>query len=177
MSGADMAGSIVKPKNIMDKERYMVLSPENRKKYLENLIRELIHLNKGITVAEIMKTLLLSYDTVRRHLTTLEAVGEIYCVRYGNSEAYFPNGRNVHPEDEIEIVDGDNVFVFSVLSNQFDDFLFIQEKKADSSGRRRSKGAIMVPLRCVADFYGKSSTFVGEYIKKKNGAEVGRSAD
>jgi predicted transcriptional regulator len=167
MVGDVVVEKIHMPKNISEKERYMALSPDNRKKYLEKLVKEIIYLNKGITVSEIVNALLLSYDAVRRHLTTLESTGEVYCVRYGQSEVFFPNGRNIHAEDEMDLQIGDSTFAISVLSNQFDDFLLIQEKKAEPNGKYKAKGAIMVQLKSVPEFFRKTSEFFRNYNDKK----------
>lgn len=162
-----MLNNFKMPKTFLHKEKYMSLSPENRKKYLGNLIKELIFLNKGITVSQIMDSLQLSYDAVRRHLIALETIGNIYRVKYGQSEVYFPNGKNLHPEDEIELKFDETIFTFSFLSNQFDDFLLIQEKRIEEKGRQKARGSIMIRQKNIPPFLRTLSKSYKEYNSKE----------
>lgn len=159
---------IALPKTPLTKEAYMSLSPQNRLRYIESLVRGTIHLNKGITASQICKALDLSYASVKRHLDALEARGECYKVKYGESHVYFHNGVNLHPEIQKILEEKGTRFEFSFLRNDFGRFFYIQEKIKDPDGKYRAKGALMIPIGLLEKFYLTSQKIIREYIKKED---------
>jgi predicted transcriptional regulator len=160
---------IVFPENQMSRESYMSLSPQNRLRYIESIVKDTIHMNKGITATQICKSLTLSYQAVKRHLDALEARGECYKVKYGESYVYFPNGINMHPEMQRKVEKDGVLYEFSFLKNGFGEFFHVQEKVREPDGRYRSKGAIMIPIGLLETFYSTSAKTIKEYFKKVKG--------
>ena len=152
-----------KPKEIFSKERFLAYSPAIRFKYIENLMREFVELNDGVTIGQIEKELAINYETVVRHLERLEATGDFYKATYGKTKVYFSNHKNLHAIGTREIDMGDKKFFLKILIQQNQPLLFIQEKAIEPTGNYSLRGSIIIPLNNTNLFFSEIRKFLQDY--------------
>jgi len=148
------------PEKIFTQEKIKRLSPSERDNYIENIILEILGLNKYVTVSQLSEQLPFSRPTVTKHLEMLTAIGEAYRIQMGNLSVYSKNGKIVHEADVQSIVVHDKIYTFYKLKNQEGDFLYIQEKYLDEFGSPKVKGGIMINSRDLPIFLEKLQTFI-----------------
>lgn len=136
------------------------LSPSERDSYIQNVILEVLRLNKRVTVSQLSEQLPFSRPTVAKHLDILTAIGEAYCIQIGNLSVYSKNGTIVHEADVQSIVVHDKTYTFYKLKNQEGDFLYIQERVLDEFMSPKVKGGIMINSRDIPIFLDKLQQFV-----------------
>jgi len=154
-----------KPKDIFSKEKFMAYSPSMRFKYIQKLIKEFVTLNDGVTISQIEKELSMNYETVVRHLDRLEATGEFYKAVYGRTNVYFSNHKNQHPIGKHEVEMDSRNFTFSILRQNNQDILFLQEKIIEPTGGYRVRGGILIPIKDTTKFFFEIRSFLQKYRK------------
>jgi DNA-binding transcriptional ArsR family regulator len=148
------------PERILSSEEIKRLSPSERDAYIQNVILEVLGLNKYVTVSQIDEQLHFSRPTATKHLEMLTAIGEAYRIQMGNLAVYSKNGKVVHEADVQSIVVYGKTYTFYKLKNQEGDFLYIQEKILDELGSPKVKGGIMINSRDLPIFLEKLQAFV-----------------
>lgn len=149
------------PKNILNPDEIKRLSPSDRDYYIQNVILELLELNKrGITVSQLDKKLPFSRPTIAKHLDILVAIGEGYKIQRGNLSIYYKNGKVVHEEDVESVVVNDKLYTFYKLKNLDGQFLYIQEKEMDEFNSPKAKGGVMINLRDIPRFMNALDKFI-----------------
>jgi len=148
------------PEKIFTQDTIKRLSPSERDNYIQNIILEILGLNKYVTVSQLSEQLPFSRPTVTKHLEMLTAVGEAYRIQMGNLSVYSKNGKIVHEADVQSIVVHDKIYTFYKLKNQEGDFLYIQEKYLDEFRSPKVKGGIMINSRDLPIFLEKLQTFI-----------------
>ena len=153
------------PEKILSGEEIKRLSPSERDNYIQNVILEVLSLNKRLTVSQIAEQLPFSRHTVTKHLEMLTAIGEAYRIQMGNLSIFSKNGKVVHETDVQSMVIQDKRYTFYKLKNQEGDFLYIQEKVLDEFNSQKVKGGIMVNARDLPNFFEKLQAFVNGEAK------------
>lgn len=148
------------PESIFSTNEILRLSPSERDAYIENIILEVLKMNKRVTVSQLSEQLPFSRPTVTKHLDMLTAIGEAYCVQIGNLSVYSKNGKIVHEADVQSVVVQDKTYTFYKLKNQEGDFLYIQERELDEFMSPKVKGGIMVNSRDIQNFIDELKQFV-----------------
>ena len=149
------------PKKILSQEEIKRLSPSNRDYYIQNVILEILRLNRrGVTISQISHKLPFSRPTITKHLDILVAIGEAYKIQRGNLSIYYKNGRVVHEADVRSMVISDKTYTFYKLENQEGEFLYIQEKNLDEFRSPKVKGGVMVNAKDLPLFMKALQKFV-----------------
>lgn len=130
------------------------LAPDAKEEYYRMVVSEVVRSNPGgVTVTDIRDLTGFDRKTVSHHLEFLVAVREAYKeVIPPRTAKYYPNGRLVHGFGESTARIGDSFFTFRRLTNQFGEFIYVQEKKRDSRNLLAVAGGILVPADLVDDF-------------------------
>ena len=156
-----MTMKLKSPKKILSPDEIKRLSPPERDYYIQNVILEILELNKrGVTVSQISQKLSFSRPTIAKHLDILVAIGEGYKIHRGNLSIYYKNGKVVHEEDVESVVVNDKIYTLYKLKNLDGEFLYIQEKDLDEFGSPRAKGGVMINLKDIPRFMGTLKKFV-----------------
>lgn len=150
------------PEKIFNGEEIKRLSPSERDSYIQNIILEILGMNRHVTISQLSEQLPFSRPTVTKHLDMLTAIGEAYCIQMGNLSVYSKNGKIVHEADLQSIVVQDKTYTFYKLRNQEGDFLYIQERYLDEYRSPRVKGGVMINARDLPIFLDKLKSFIDE---------------
>jgi DNA-binding transcriptional ArsR family regulator len=145
---------------ILSPDEIKRLSPSERDAYIQNVILEILRLNKYVTISQIDEQLHFSRPTATKHLEMLTAIGEAYRIQMGNLSIYSKNGKVVHETDVQSIVVHGKTYTFYKLKNQEGDFLYIQEKVLDELGSPKVKGGITINSRDLPIFLEGLQAFV-----------------
>lgn len=149
------------PKKILSSEEIKRLSPSDRDYYIQNVVLEILQLNKrGVTISQISGKLPFSRPTIAKHLDVLVAIGEAYKIQRGNLSIYYKNGKIVHEEDVQSTVISDKTYTFYKLKNLEGEFLYIQEKDLDEFRSARVKGGVIINARDLSLFMEALQKFV-----------------
>lgn len=148
------------PEKIFSADEIKRLSPSERDSYIQNIILEILGLNKHVTISQLSEQLPFSRPTVTKHLEMLTAIGEAYCIQMGNLSVYSKNGKIVHEADVQSMVVHNKTYTFYKLKNQEGDFLYIQERILDEFRSPKVKGGIMINARDLPIFLNKLQDFV-----------------
>lgn len=149
------------PKKILGPEEIKRLSPSERDYYIQNVILEILEMNKrGVTVSQVSQRFSFSRPTIAKHLDILVAIGEAYVVQRGNLSIYYKNGKIVHEEDVQSMVVSSKAYTFYKLKNQEGEFLYIQEKDLDEFRSPRVKGGILINAKDIPPFMGALEKFI-----------------
>ena len=92
--------------NKLSLEEIRFLSPEERSKYYERYLFELIkiHSKEGLTQAEMEKITSINANTLSKYLELLTSKRKVYRSKRGKSVIYYPNGKIAHSLTEKDIV-------------------------------------------------------------------------
>ena len=135
----------------IDKD-YMKLPPNLREKYVYDVIKETVILNRdGVSLLHLAKVLPFSRAVISKHLEKLVSVNEAYNKEYGKTIVYFPNSRAIHSTLEVEKKFGDKMFRAVVIDNMLGEFVYIQEYQENIYGKE-VKGGLMVPVKWFDNF-------------------------
>lgn len=148
------------PEKILSTEEIKHLSPSERDYYIQNVILEILNLNKAVTISQIDDKLPFSRSTIAKHLEMLTAIGEAYKIQMGNLSIYSKNGKVVHEADVQSIVVDDKTYTFYKLKNQEGDFLYVQERVLDEFRSPKVKGGITINARDLPAFLERLQKFV-----------------
>ena len=100
--------------NRLASEEIMMLSPEERSRYYERYLFELLKNNskQGLTLANFEKLTSMSVNTLSKYLEILSSKRKVYRSRRGRTIIYYPNGKIAHPliEKDLIIIDKETGF-------------------------------------------------------------------
>lgn len=132
---------------LLPKVSALKLPPQEREKYYERVILDILIANKdGATAPEISRSTGFARRTIGGHLDRLVAIGEIHSITRGVTSIYY--ARNIIHSDSIKIKSESKpglVYVVTTLKNNDGEFYYIQQKEIDDYRALRVKGSIMIP--------------------------------
>ncbi|TKJ17064.1 hypothetical protein CEE44_00835 [Candidatus Woesearchaeota archaeon B3_Woes] len=139
----------IKIPELEEYDLYSKKPPQEREKYAESKIKEIIQLNTniGINMKQIEENTFFHRNTISKHIKNLITKGEIY--QYppdSRNGLLFSNGNLLDPIYKNKIILQNKFFEIYVISNRLGKFLYIQEKKEDIYNEIESKGGIIIPL-------------------------------
>lgn len=164
------------PKNIIAEEDFLKLSRQNKKFYLENLLKTILKLNSkrelGVTIKDLSSIIdLVSESTILNYLNHLNDSGIIYSLK-GKPTRYFLNGRISHeiPGGFFEL-SGDREYEFKLIANNLSELyspiIILEEFKRDEFDKKEKKGSIMIRGEDFDDFINYLQMFkpkINEFI-------------
>ncbi len=143
------------------KEVLSRLSPDAKELVVRESIRRVIRKygEDGLTIDEIVELTGHSRSAVKKHLDSLCALREVYCLKKNKKlTLYYPNGKPLHTVGKKRLEwesDWKNNPIFEITVNMGPKdrlFLHIIEKKFTILEGETAEGAIMVPLDHLDDF-------------------------
>lgn len=143
---------------ILSREEYLELPPDERGEYLRRMIKKTIEMNpKGISVSDLASNLPFDKRAISKHLEVLEHTREIFTSKIGPTVLYHPNERPVHPgyEDEFEIQDHE--YGIYHIKTRLGEFILLQEIKGG-----KIKGGIKIPKSGLNDYLDRLETLKEE---------------
>jgi predicted transcriptional regulator len=141
--------SLINMPHVMIFEEYMKLPPDEKEKYVQNTIKDILKLNRknGVTLKQMEENTYFYRKTISYHLENLVAKGEVY--KYppdSRSALFFPNGNLADPILQEDITLENKIYSIYLMSNQYGNFVYIQEKEIGIDGVVNVKGGIMIPF-------------------------------
>ena len=153
---------------LLTKERVLKMPPQEREKYYERVILDILIVNKqGATAPEISQSTGFAERTIRGHLDRLTARGEIHSVVRGGASFYFTRG----------VIQGETLtiksnikpglqYVITNLENIDGEFYYIQQKEIDDYRALRVKGSVMIAKEDGQDFIRQFHAYMAK-VKKQ----------
>jgi len=146
--------------NKLSLEEMQSLSPEERSRYYERYLFELIklHSKEGLTQAELEKITGINANTLGKYLELLSSKRKVYRSKKGRSIIYYPNGKIAHSlsEKDLTIIDANTGFEkryrFYLIENPEGQQLYIQEKEIDNNGFENVVAGITISKSGLYDF-------------------------
>ena len=150
-------------------EDYKKKSPQQRERYSEMKIKEMITKNtgKGVTISQIEKNTYFHRNTISKHVKSLINKGEIY--QYpaeAPNGLLFSNGNLLDPIFRENLGIDNKLFSIYVIKNQLGKFCYIQEKKENIYGQMETKGGLVVPVDQIVNFSDRLKEIVEKLVKK-----------
>ncbi|MDD5111116.1 MAG: hypothetical protein PHG85_01065 [Candidatus Altiarchaeota archaeon] len=135
---------------ILPPEKYRSLSPQDQEEYVARKIEEILMINtNGVTISDVSLNTPFTRPTIIKHLEKIVATRKGYKIRRGRLSMYFPNGRVVHPEGQIETkTDTGNQYRATFLNNNFGEFIYIE----DLTPNTVSGGSILIKKHDYPNF-------------------------
>lgn len=142
------------PSDLFTEEQFGSLTPIEKEKYVTGVLKKILEANpNGVTISQIAKELsYFSRASVWRHLELLMATREGYRLDFGKVAIYYPNGKQIHHAFQNDVKLGDSIYGFFFVTNNFGDFLYIQEKKEDKLGMKEVCGGLVIPASDIPEF-------------------------
>lgn len=130
------------------------LPPEDKKEYYRLIIQDVLRNNPdGLTVSKIQKITGFNKKTIRLHLDYLTAIREAYKKEFGpKSIVYYPNHNFSHPHGDRTYKIGDAYYTFKEITNEYGEYLYIQEKTKDRHNMYTVLGGIIISKDGLEDF-------------------------
>ena len=145
--------------DILSIDEYRSLAPQLRERYVYGAIREIVKMNpNGVTLAQIITRVPFDRKTVSKHLEKLVAVNEAFTKSFGNTIAYYPNNRAIHPSSDEILSIGKKTFRFILIDNPLGKAFYVQEVVRDASGEE-VKGGLIIPLSDLNEFMDEIKEF------------------
>lgn len=157
-------------------EEIMMLSPEERSRYYERYLFELLKNNskQGLTLADFEKLTSMSVNTLSKYLEILSSKRKVYRSKRGRTIIYYPNGKIAHPLIEKDLIVSDKETGFEkryriyLIENPEGQMVYIQEKEIDINGFENVVAGITVPKTGIKSFLDMLKKINLEDIKIKN---------
>jgi hypothetical protein len=144
----------IKIPEVLPRAQILRLPPEERESYLREIIKKTIEANpNGISVSQLAKDLPFDSRSIEKHLAIMLHTNEIYSVKIGNTNLYFPNTRALHPIAEAKFSINNREYKLYTLKNRLGEFVLIQEVR----GLKQVGGGILIPLNGFRQFINKLS--------------------
>ncbi len=153
---------------LLTKERVLKMPPQEREKYYERVILDILIANKqGATAPEISQSTGFAERTIRGHLDRLTARGETHANIRGGATFYFARG----------IIQGETLtiksktrqglhYVITNLENVDGKFYYLQQKEIDEYRALRVKGSVMIAKEDGQDFIKQFHTHMAREKKQ-----------
>jgi len=141
------------PENMLEREKYNMLSSQQKGEYITNLLKEILKLNPtGITVSNVKKNTYLSHSVVWHHLEILAARGECLRIERGDTDVYNHNNI-INTLKELDFLDNAHnlqfQYNFDLIENIFGKFLRIQRQRESRSDSHFTRAGIIIPYELV----------------------------
>lgn len=137
------------------------LSPEKRKRYLRDLLLDILRNNpEGISLSQLKEKLEYDERTISKHLEYIVAIREAYKEKWGHFILYYPNGKILHDKSHEDIKIGNKYYSFVMISNGDQNEFYIQEKSIDNLKRTTVTGGLIIPESDIDDFKLNFNEFV-----------------
>ncbi len=147
--------------NKLAPDEIMMLSPEERSRYYERYLFELLkmHFKQGLTLAELEKITGMSVNTLSKYLELLNSKRKVYRSKRGRTIIYYPNGRIVHSLTEKDLILTDEITgnekryrIYMIENPEGEQLVYIQEKELDSNGFENVVAGITLPKSRINEF-------------------------
>lgn len=150
-------------------EEYRKKSPQQRERYSEMKIKEMITKNteKGVTISQIEKNTYFHRNTISKHIKSLINKGEVY--QYppdAPNGLLFSNGNLLDPIFKENITIDNKLFSIYIIKNQLGKFFYIQEKKENLYGQIETKGGLVIPLDQITNFSKSLGEITNKLVKR-----------
>jgi predicted ArsR family transcriptional regulator len=154
---------------LIGKERVLKMPPQDREKYYEKVILDILLANReGATAKEIASNTGFAERTIRGHLDKLTARGETYAVSRGGAAFYFARGLSQEKALTIKSKNKEGLYyVITNLKNADGDFFYVQQKELDEYRALRVKGAIMIAKADGQDFIKQFHTHMVKELERE----------
>lgn len=115
-------------RDILAKGKYLGLPVSEQDRYVDKKIQEILHDNhNGISISDIASKTPFTRPTILKHLESLVSCREAYKIKHGNFSMYYPNGKAVYPQGQLDMpIDDNNSFKGTVLQNNYGRFIFME---------------------------------------------------
>lgn len=135
---------------IMEKKKYLGLSPQDQEEYIVKKIKEILEINpNGITIPDIVENTPFTRPTIIKHVEKMISRRDAYKIKIRNFTIYYPNGQVVHPELTVKRESkGGTIFRATFLNNNFGKYLYIEDLNSDQV----SGGSILIKRENLDDF-------------------------
>ena len=155
---------------LLSREQLNSLKPQERSRYVQNLILHTLSKHDDLTISELMDKANISRITATKHLDSLvysqqvmkreRAMGSI---KMGFYKLAVPVGRVENIRSELD----DSVsFSFFVLKNDDNQSIVIQQKKLDESKNSQVRGAIIIPFEDMKSFISSLNAYSNRVMQK-----------
>ncbi|MEK6884582.1 MAG: hypothetical protein AABY22_33425 [Nanoarchaeota archaeon] len=159
--------------NKLNLEEIRLLSPEERSKYYERYLFELIklHFKEGLMQAELEKLTGINANTLSKYLELLTSKRKVFRSKKGKSVIYYPNGKIAHSLMDKDLILADELTGFEkryrlyLIENPEGQLLYIQEKELDENGFENVVAGITIPKSRLYDFIRTLSKIDKQEIK------------
>jgi hypothetical protein len=157
--------SILSGIKVYSQKEFDGLSPAQREKHCEYLIKKMLENSKeGILISQIKDEVpyLKNEKAIQRHLDKMVNTNVAYKKLIGRAYLYYLNGRLLHESLKEDMQAGDKVYSFYHIRNPDGEFIFIQEKKRGEFRDFSITGGILVK----ADYFGNLMEHLEDINKK-----------
>ena len=136
----------------LTKEELKHLHPDDKERYANNLINEVLRKNQGLTMSELERITKLNRSTIEKHLERLIALQVVERQVLGITAKYSFVPRA--PSDrELEFhSSGDIFYSFQMLEKDGTNLVYVQQKTLDEFRAVVVKGGITIPLADIDAF-------------------------
>lgn len=156
----------IKIPEILEKKEYLKLPPNERERYVREILRQVVAMNPlGVTVSVLKDELPFNSRTLEKHLSVLTFTNEIYTVKIGPNSLYLPNHKALHHESRELINLKNREYIVYAVNNRLGEFVLIQEKKPSHSNRMDVGGGILIPKESFKEFIDFLVKWSDEYDK------------
>ena len=153
---------------LLAKETVLRMPPQERERYYERVINEILIANKqGATASEVSRCTGFAERTIRNHLEILTARGETYVIIRGNTSFYYI--RDTIQGEKLTIKSKTRLgvqYIVTDLENFDGKFYYIQQKEMDEYRALRVKGSLMIAKEDGHDFIKQIHTHMSKEKKQ-----------
>jgi Icc-related predicted phosphoesterase len=129
--------------------QYEALAPEKKEEYVSIAVKQLLRENfkRGLSAKEIETASYFHRNTISKHLNKLLSTREIYVNEdKKKGKIYHINGNIDHPSVQDSFLDekSNRQYSISLLENQFNKFIYVQEITKDAYSKDVVIGGILI---------------------------------
>lgn len=141
------------PTDVLPASKFEVLPSTEKERYIRQALRTILELNRnGVTAPQIHRATGFSRPTVWRHLEQMTATREAYKLDYGHTAVYYANGKMLHHLFKEDLKIDDRSYAFILVSNNFGEFVYLQEKRLTRLGNAEIAGGLLIPVPAFEKF-------------------------
>ena len=136
------------------KEQYLALPSLQKEEYINNVLKEILMLNKtGVTASDITKATYFGRSTIWHHMELLTAKGECLRLEVGDTYLYHLN-EVVKPLKELELKGSmlGSYYHFDLVRNLYGDYVRIQRKRKSRTKATHTRQGVIIPYASFNSF-------------------------
>ena len=136
------------------KEQYLALPSLQKEKYINNVLKEILMLNKtGVTASDITKATYFGRSTIWHHMELLTAKGECLRLEVGDTYLYHLN-EVVKPLKELQLKGGklDSHYTFDLVRNMYGEYVRIQRRRESRTKTTHVRQGVIIPYNSFNNF-------------------------